>query len=57
MELKTFKTEKFTAEDEEPNCENCDHCCNDFDCSAKCGADNWWAGYIRTVFINGEENE
>ena len=42
MELKTYKTERYTAADEEPDCGRCDHVCDDFDCSGKCGAENWW---------------
>lgn len=57
MELKTYKTERYTAADEEPNCGRCDHVCDDFDCSGKCGAENWWAGYIRTESIVDETNE
>ena len=52
MESKLYKTEKYTAADEEARCSQCDHNNDAFDCSGKCGVEHWWAGYIRTAFVD-----
>lgn len=36
-----------TADDEEPDCQKCDHITDDFDCSRKCGPKRGWKGYSR----------
>ena len=38
----------YTADDEMPDCLQCDLCCNDYDCSKFCGAEYGWSGYRRT---------
>lgn len=45
----------YTADDEEPNCMNCD--CNDggYVCDRMCGSEHSWWGYIRTVKKEREE--
>lgn len=40
--------EILNADDEEPNCLNCCHVCDGFNCEAFCGPKHWWAGYQRT---------
>ena len=40
---------KYTADDEEANCGNCDHACDsDMWCMNNCGGANGWNGYVRT---------
>ena len=36
-----------TADDEEPDCQKCDHISDNFDCSRKCGPNRGWKGYSR----------
>lgn len=43
----------FTADDEEPECGQCDHIC-DFDCENLCGTEHGWWGYERTEIIEAE---
>lgn len=39
----------YTADDEMPDCLQCDRCCNDYyDCSKSCGSEYGWVGYRRT---------
>lgn len=38
----------YTADDEEPDCMRCDHCCDSYEICEKCGAEYWWAKYRRT---------
>ncbi len=38
----------YTADDEEPKCMRCDHCCGSDKICEKCGAEHWWANYRRT---------
>lgn len=38
----------YDADNEEPICERCDHCCDGFDCWNMCGAEHGWFGYRRT---------
>lgn len=40
----------YTADDEMPDCGQCDNCCNDFECSKLCGAEKGWNGYQRTIY-------
>ena len=40
----------FAADDEEPDCINCDHNCDDFNCSKYCGSEHGWYGYKRTEY-------
>ena len=41
----------YTADDEEPDCELCDHLCDESDdlCVNGCGSEHGWYGYVRTV--------
>lgn len=42
----------YTVDDEEPNCNSCDHICDPDDvCSMFCGPDHYWNGYARTEFV------
>lgn len=36
-----------TADDEEPDCNRCEHVCGDYDCESLCGAEHGWSGYKR----------
>lgn len=46
----------YTADDEEPKCDMCDHVCDsDKWCMENCGSSNGWAGYQRTEFEEKEE--
>ena len=38
----------YTADDEMPDCLNCDNCDSEYDCSKFCGAEHGWFGYRRT---------
>lgn len=38
----------YTADDEIPDCLNCDNCDKDLDCSRYCGAEHGWVCYRRT---------
>ena len=49
----------YTADDEMPDCLQCDGCCNDYyDCSKFCGAEYGWSGYRRTEnkYTESEDN-
>lgn len=37
----------YTADDEEPNCNRYDHCCDEDYCLKQCGAEHGWNGYER----------
>lgn len=42
----------YTVDDEEPNCNRCDHVCDsDIVCQQYCGNEHYWNGYSRTEFI------
>ena len=45
----------FTADKEEPDCNRCDHCCDNYDCSRFCGPEHGWYGYSRSE-VTDEEN-
>lgn len=45
----------YTVDDEEPDCNNCEHCCDDFFCSKRCGPKYGWAGYQRVKLVNEAE--
>ena len=47
---------KFTANDEMPDCNKCDHVCDDVRCENFCGPAHGWLGYIRTVRRNDRED-
>lgn len=38
----------YTADDEEPMCNRCIHCNDDFLCRKYCGPEHGWYGYERT---------
>lgn len=39
-----IRTITYTANDEEPNCIRCDHCCDKYDCCNMCGEKHGWFG-------------
>ena len=46
----------YTVDDEEPNCNRCDHVCDsDIVCQQYCGNEHYWNGYSRTEFIEDGE--
>lgn len=45
----------YTADDEMPDCLNCDRCDLNYDCSKYCGASRGWNGYRRTEYCTDEE--
>lgn len=46
----------YTADDEEPNCNRCDHVCeSDKWCQKYCGGAHSWNSYERTEFIEDGE--
>lgn len=51
--MKKYKI--YTADDEEPKCNCCDHICDDFACNKLCGPEHFWNGYERTELV--KENE
>lgn len=47
---------EYTADDEMPNCNQCDHVFDDkFNCEKFCGAEHGWWGYRRTERMGLEE--
>ena len=44
-----------TADDEEPDCQKCDHISNNFDCSRKCGPNRGWKGYSREGKVDRDD--
>ena len=46
----------YTADDEEPNCMNCDHICGSQERCNKCGPEYWWQYYERTEVEDYAEN-
>ena len=47
----------YTADDEMPDCLNCDRCDSKYDCSRYCGAPRGWNGYRRTEYFTDKEIE
>lgn len=48
----------YTADEEEPDCNRCDHICADDDfCGRICGPERCWGGYTRTVTTYNEAEE
>lgn len=46
-----MKTIIYTVNDEEPNCNRCDHCdSDDYICIHQCGAEHGWNGYERIEY-------
>lgn len=45
-----------TADDEMPDCGECDHICDNFSCCDRCGPEHGWNGYIRTEKIEVPNN-
>lgn len=45
----------YTADEEEPNCLECDSCTSGYGCSM-CGPEYGWNGYIRTVKVEVPHN-
>lgn len=43
---------EYTADDEMPDCGNCDHAYDDFECGELCGPTHSWWGYRRTEKVN-----
>lgn len=39
---------EYTVEDEMPDCGQCDHVCDNFNCEKLCGPEHGWWGYRRT---------
>ncbi len=37
----------YTADDEEPECNRCEHVDDDYFCVKKCGPEHGWNGYAR----------
>ena len=51
-----MKTIIYTVDDEEPDCNRCDHCCGeDYYCIKQCGAEDGWNGYERLERIESDE--
>lgn len=51
-----MKTIIYTVDDEEPDCNRCDHCCcEDYYCIKQCGAEHGWNGYERLERIESDE--
>lgn len=42
---------EYTADDEMPDCGQCDHVCDGFNCEKCCGPEHAWCGYRRTVRV------
>lgn len=41
----------YTADDEEPDCNRCDHCdSDDYLCVRRCGPEHGWNGYERIEY-------
>ena len=51
-----MRTIIYTVDDEEPDCNRCDHCCGeDYYCIKQCGAEHGWNGYERLERIESDE--
>lgn len=37
----------YTADEEQPDCNRCEHVCEDYDCDNMCGPEHGWNGYER----------
>ena len=46
---------EYTANDEMPNCGQCDHICDNFNCEKFCGPEHGWWGYRRTERVDLEK--
>lgn len=44
-----------TAEDEDPDCNECDHACDNFDCNGSCRPEHGWYGYSRAERVKYNE--
>lgn len=42
-----------TADDEEPECNRCEHVDDDYFCVKKCGPEHGWNGYARVEMNKG----
>lgn len=49
------KMKYYTADDENPDCIRCDHCCDDYNCSDLCGPEHGWYGYMRTEYLEARQ--
>lgn len=45
----------YNGDDEEPDCNRCEHVCDDFDCSGSCGPEHGWYGYERIKMVTNRE--
>lgn len=46
----------YTVDDEEPECNRCEHCCGEEDyCIEQCGANHSWNGYERIEHVRKNE--
>lgn len=45
----------YTVDEEDADCGKCNHCSDDYDCSAYCGAGHAWNGYNRTEYVEEED--
>lgn len=43
----------YTADDEEPKCNRCEHVNDDYFCVKKCGPEHGWNGYGRVEMNKG----
>ena len=51
IEVKTMRSIIYTADDEEPKCNQCCHCNNDETiCINRCGPEHAWFGYERIEY-------
>lgn len=44
----------YTADDEEPNCNRCDHIECGYPCIHRCGPEHGWYGYKRSELMDVE---
>lgn len=42
---------RYNADDETPDCGQCDFVCDGFDCENNCGPEHGWYGYSRAECI------
>lgn len=44
----------YTVDDEEPDCNRCDHCGDDYICITQCFEENNWSGYERVELLEAK---
>ena len=51
LQVQKMKIVIYTVDDEEPDCNRCDHCGDDYICITQCFEENNWSGYERIELL------